>query len=63
MRGAAVEFTLDDLNLGEALRSPMLRGAGRAISCSAFAARMSLQRYSYLDDDHGFMVGDRLCRQ
>ena len=56
MRGAAVEFTLDDLNLGEVLRAPMLR-ALIALFLVAFAARMALQRYGYLDDDHGFIVG------
>jgi uncharacterized protein len=56
MRGGPVEFTLDDLNLGEAFRSPVLRGL-IAVFLFGFAARLSLQRYNYLDDDHGFMVG------
>jgi uncharacterized protein len=56
MKGSSIEFTLDDLDLRGALRAPILR-ALIALFLVAFAARMSLQRYGYLDDDHGFMVG------
>jgi uncharacterized protein len=56
LRGQSVEFTLDELNLGEAFQSKLLRGLV-ALFLLGYAAKISLQRYEYLHDDHGFLVG------
>jgi uncharacterized membrane protein (UPF0182 family) len=55
-RNEPIEFTLADLNAGETFRSPVLRGLV-ALLLLGFAVRLSLQRYSYLHEDHGFLVG------
>lgn len=56
VQSEGIVLNFDDLDLGASLRSPVLRGLV-ALFLFALAARASLQRFSFLGDDHGFLVG------
>ena len=55
-RGASIEISFEQLNFSPVFRSPMLR-FWIAVFLLGFAAKAALRRYSYLDDDHGFLTG------
>ena len=51
-----LQFSIEDLALGEALRSRFLRGAA-AMFLAGWAVGSYFDRYEYLFDEHSFMTG------
>ncbi len=51
-----MQFTIEDLALGEALQSQFLRGAA-ALFLAGWAVGSYFDRYSFLFDEHSFMTG------